>query len=388
MPFLAMGAFLVGLAITLAVNGIGLSRWNATKNAHWTERARKLYPIRRSAALNLWLIPALCGVAEWAIFPAGRDPAALFVVVSASWLGARIATYPFDKRLFPQFSFRSWSQSVLAGWILRFGMLAPLIAAAVIMPEEMDWSIVAIGAVVLGFQIALHYGLWMWMGAKLRLFELASESDPIATIVRRTSEQMNISYRRIWRLRSPVGYAAALPITRDLIFSEGLLCSHPEEEIAAICAHELAHLNEPPGIRRARLISGLGLFPMIFVRPMYHLFDFVGVALLWLPSSLLTVYIRRLGRRMEVRADSIAGKSESNSGVYAQALERLYQNNHVPAVMHGNRQMHPHLYDRMLAAGITPSYERPKPPATVDWSSGLMIFLFVILFVTILAQQQ
>jgi Zn-dependent protease with chaperone function len=388
MPFLAaIGAFVVALMIALGVNGIGLRRWNATRNAHWTERSRKLYPIRRSAALNIWLIPALCGVAGWAIFPAGRDPLILFLVALGSWLGARLGTYPFDKGLFPQFSFRNWSQFVITAWILRFGMLGPLVVAAAVMPDEIGWPVLAIGAVALCFQIALHFGLWIWMGVKLGLFEKANESEQVVMIVRQTSERMNISCRRIWKMRSPVGYAAALPMTRDLIFSEGLLRLHPEEEIAAICAHELAHLNESPSIHRARLISAFSLFPMIFVRPIFHLFDFVGVALLWLPSCFLAIYVRGLGRRMEVRADSIARESENDSGVYARALERLYQNNHVPAVMPGNRQIHPHLYDRMLAAGITPDYSRPVSPATLDWSSGLMIFLFVILFVVILAQQ-
>jgi Zn-dependent protease with chaperone function len=273
-------------------------------------------------------------------------------------------------------------------WILRFGSLGPLVVAAAIMPSEISWPILAIGGAALCFQIALHYGLWIWMGTRLRLFDRAKETEPVAIVVRKTSEKMKVSCRTIWKLRSPVGYAAALPMTGDLIFSEGLLRAHPEEEIAAICAHEVAHLNESVSIRRARLISALSLFPLVFVRPVFHLFDFAGVVMLWLPANLLAVYARRLGRRMEIRADSIAGENENASGVYARSLERLYQNNHVPAVMPGNRQLHPHLYDRMLAAGITPDYPRPTAPASLDWSSGLILFLLVILFTSILVQQQ
>jgi hypothetical protein len=46
---------------------------------------------------------------------------------------------------------------------------------------------------------------------------------------------------------------------------------------------------------------------------------------------------------------------------YARALERIYEVNLTPAVL-GGRPMHPHLYDRLLAAGVQPSYPRPAPP--------------------------
>jgi Zn-dependent protease with chaperone function len=72
--------------------------------------------------------------------------------------------------------------------------------------------------------------------------------------------------------------------------------------------------------------------------------------------------MRKRARRMEERADAFGKEAESEAGVYPRALAKLYEENLIPAVMPGKRQAHPHLYDRLLAAGITPDYPRPKPP--------------------------
>lgn len=255
------------------------------------------------------------------------------------------------------------------------------------MPRRLGWMSLILGCAAFGFQISLSFGLLLWLMRIVKLIVRAGDSEPIVTIARQTAERLKVSCRAVWILRSPVGYAAAFPATHEVIFSEGMLASHPDEEIAAICAHEFAHLSESRSNLVARVAGSLGFLPFIFARPMFHLFDFPGVAMLYLPGALLSIFLRRFNRRMEVRADSIAGANESASGVYARALERIYRNNQMPAVMRGNRLTHPHLYDRLLSAGVTPDYPRPKAPKAVSWSTGLMILLLVILFTAILSQQ-
>src|SRR6185437_13485850 len=100
MPFLvAIVAFILTLMLTVGVNRFGLLRWHATEKAHWTERARTLYPLRRSASLNIWLVPALCGVAESSFYSTDAPIWAVVLVIVASWIGAILGTYPFDKKL-------------------------------------------------------------------------------------------------------------------------------------------------------------------------------------------------------------------------------------------------------------------------------------------------
>src|SRR5207249_9576995 len=48
-------------------------------------------------------------------------------------------------------------------------------------------------------------------------------------------------------------------------------------------------------------------------------------------------------------------------GRYARALEKLHRLNLMPAVTSGSG-VHPSLYDRMIAAGVTPDYRRPVAP--------------------------
>lgn len=252
------------------------------------------------------------------------------------------------------------------------------------MPEDFGWPLALLGGLVIGLQIAVHFGFWIWLGKITGLMVLAKDSDRLCGIVRQTAERMQVRYHKIWTLRNPLGYAAAFPTTGDLIFSEGLVATHPDEEIAAICAHELAHLTEPRRIVFARVGAAMSWCPLIFIRPMVHAFDFGGVAILLIPMVIASVSVRRLGRKMEERADAVAKENAVEAGVYARALERLYRNNQVPAVMPGKRQIHPHLYDRLLAAGVTPDYPRPEAPNTLHWTSGFMYLILVILFVALL----
>ena len=84
-------------------------------------------------------------------------------------------------------------------------------------------------------------------------------------------------------------------------------------------------------------------------------------------------------RRMERRADAVASTHQVETGVYARALEKLYCENQMPAVNATKRMTHPHLYDRLLAAGVTPEYPRPAPPRRLTWIGRLYLMLTIVL---------
>jgi len=63
------------------------------------------------------------------------------------------------------------------------------------------------------------------------------------------------------------------------------------------------------------------------------------------------------GGRCRPRSERERGRP----GVYARALARLYEANFAPAVM-PRKHSHPHLYDRLVSAGVQPDYPRPEPP--------------------------
>lgn len=252
------------------------------------------------------------------------------------------------------------------------------------MPAEFGWSTVATTGVVLFLYFLAQYGMFVRLARWLRLFKPPTER--LRRIVSETTRRMNVPVRAVWEVTGPYSYAGALPTTRELIFSTRLLELHPDNEVAAICAHELGHLSESRLTLMGRLVGSLWLFPLLFLGPATSAFGFRGIALLVAPASLLMVFARRLARRMEHRADTVAVEHQNEAGTYARALERLYQANQMPAVMASDRLPHPHLYDRLLAAGLTPEYPRPKPPAQSAWHGALMWIPLGVLVGLTLAQ--
>jgi Zn-dependent protease with chaperone function len=153
----------------------------------------------------------------------------------------------------------------------------------------------------------------------------------------------------------------ALPLSGALLVSREALDMLDDRELAALCAHELGHLSESRAAAVTRLLSLPVLLGLGAIRPIAQTLGWPAALLL--PSLLLlvTVTFQRFWRRLEQRSDEVAVRHEIQPGAFARALEKLYAFNLVPAVMHGKRTTHPHLYDRLLAAGITPSYARPAP---------------------------
>ena len=68
-----------------------------------------------------------------------------------------------------------------------------------------------------------------------------------------------------------------------------------------------------------------------------------------------------------------------NDGAYARALEKIYRENQLPAVNVNNRQSHPHLYDRLLAAGVIPDYARPARPKGLTWIGRIYVIMAIVL---------
>src|SRR6266536_4390383 len=112
--------------------------------------------------------------------------------------------------------------------------------------------------------------------------------------------------------------------------------------------------------------------PWIFLKPMLNAFGMLGFLLLLIPTIAAPFLYRRFSHKMEIRADRIAQSNEPDTGTYARALLRLYEDNLVPAVDAKDRATHPHLYDRLLAAGATPDFPRPAPAASMTWHGTLL----------------
>ena len=366
--------FLMAGVLAFGANWVAAIPWRKAALAHWTERARLLWPVRKGGATNILLIPVCLSLAEVA---AKQETLAGCVVPGiAGLLGAILGTFPLDREILPRFTFRSWLRLVSVLWTLRVGFLSVLVVGSILMPGEASVATVVVGGCVLLFLLAWNFGLIVWVFRVTGM--LKAPDSRLQGIVAETARRMGTHEPGTWLLDVPLAQAVALPTTGELLFSTRLMEISSDDEISVICAHELAHLTESKSVLAGRIAGSMTLYPLIFIRPAMRIgLPGLGALFAWiLLSAILT---RKLSRRMEQRADKIAAENQGEEGVYAGALEKLHCDGLLPAVYASNQQTHPHLYDRMLAAGIQPVYPRPAKPRKMGWTSLLLWIAYIIL---------
>lgn len=371
--------FSAACLLMVLANWTGTIPWRRAAAAHWTERARLLWPVRFTAAISVFILPFLLVQVHWYLFP--NDPSLGNSCYIAGFAGAILGCYPLDRKIFPQLDFKSWWQQTLAWWVTRFGMVMVLVVGIILMPEECGWQMILVAGICLLVHCLLNWGLFLRC---LRLVKfLKPAGSRLQEIVNSTTLKIgNVEVRRSWELGGSLATAFVFPTTRELVFSRRTLEICNDEEVSAICAHEFAHLKESKVILAARLFGSLTFFPLIFIQPAIHYFGPFGVLAPFLVVFVMLHYTKWFSQRMEMRADELAVKEQVNEGAYARALEKLYQENKTPAVNVNNRQTHPHLYDRMISAGITPDFPRPKHPkrlTLIGWAFIFGCVLFIAL---------
>ncbi len=382
----AIACFLLVYLVTRVCCHIALRPWRASAGQHWTQRARLLFSGRLTAAYCLLTLPVDAYCCAKLINAHDHDlptPISAWAVSFAAVAAVILARESVSREIRPGSRFGQFFRSTASIVLLRYLSIAAILAATAIMPWHFGivaWVIAAVTAAAL---IAMQYGLTVNIMSRLGVLKPA---DPdLQQLVDDTSRKMGIAVRHTWILPNTAATALALVTTRDIVFTSALLTHLPGEQIAAICAHELGHLSEPPHVRRRRQLSAFLFFPLIFLWPTIALGNrFLLYFAAWLfIVSLLRSQLGGMARQMEIRADQLAGAAVNNPAVLARALERLYEVNQMPAVIGRRRSVHPPLYDRMTAAGIVPDYARPLPPKQ---RSVLDIALLAILVILITAQ--
>jgi Zn-dependent protease with chaperone function len=244
--------------------------------------------------------------------------------------------------------------------------------------------LVMAGGLILLWRIWVGGG-FVWFGRKVGLFLPAP--DRLKQIVSENSSRMNIPVRELLLMRVSIAQAFAFPNRRKLLFTERILELLSDEELSTVCSHELGHLTESRGVRYARSARTLGFLPWLFFNPLVHTMGPAAIFCLY-PLTILVPYLsRRVGLKMEARADQIAKANEGDPGTYARALSRIYEDNLMPAVIARKRRTHPDLYDRIVAAGVTPDFPKPVPAASMGAHGAVFSGLMGILFAVFLVRQ-
>ncbi|MCA9622247.1 MAG: M48 family metalloprotease [Myxococcales bacterium] len=334
----------------------------APADAHWTERARRGQALRSIGVFTLWVIPiSFATTAPLVTGPMTLVPEALTVLLTAVAcfaVGLRdhlamMASYrPFPPRP------AAWLGGAVVV-VLVFMPILPLFVGLIWTAPTSPWTPTA--ALWATMAVALWVVAIRGHGIEAaRVMRLARPAGPrLRAIVAEASREVGRPPPPTFELAWWIANAAAFPFGHRLVFTDGALDHLDDDELLAVCRHELAHLAEPRAVLALRALVSFALLPLAAI---------IGnavqlgtpVLLVALASFLVLVIVsRRVQRRMEERADDHA--HEGDVEVYARALARLYEINGAPAVLRG-RPIHPHLYDRLVAAGATPSYPRPDPP--------------------------
>ena len=376
--FLLVGDFVAAALVIAVCNWLSLIPFRRTAGQHWTERARKLYPARLGAISGIWLVPIDLVLVQRLIWQ--QEAPHWLLAGFAAWLGAMSGTYFFDREVFPWVAPRDWLREAITSWTLRLPWLFLFFGIMAIMPAEVSWRTWILGAILIGAFAFWVYGGLIWCCKKLGLLQPPSER--LSQIVSGVSARMNVPVRGVWMLRSSAAQALALPYTGDLLFTKRLLDICPDNEIVAICAHELGHLCESKFARAGRLLGGFVYLPWAFVRPLRHVLGDWAFLILFAVSWSARIFTRKHSRRLETRADSMARDQELDAGTYARALSRIYEANLMPAVMPKKRaRTHPDLYDRLVAAGAQPEYSRPEPAKATSYAGLFYSVALGLLFV-------
>jgi Zn-dependent protease with chaperone function len=354
----------------------------------WVERARLAYPARVVAALNTIFLPLIAGsLSFWVGGNSGNRATVKEIVAMAigAYLGGLIVVMRTEKRVRgTMFRFGNWASGMGFRLVVLSPHLIALSAAAWLVPNTLNFQAIAIlipAILILTFGASAGgYLIAFWLG-------LARPASPrLARIVADATARTGIQSRGAYELTSPVASAVAILVWRRLLFTDKALEVLSDSEVAAVCVHELAHLSESRLVIMLRIFRGMVLIlPLLFIRPIWGDFGKMGLYILWLGFLITLMLTRRVAsrvaRRMEIRADAAGREHQGEEGTYARALERLYEINLVPAVMSGKRRTHPDLYDRLFAAGVTPSYPRPIRPSTDVFSVPVTMIIAVVLYV-------
>ncbi len=384
--YVLLAALLSALGARVATT-IALMGYRKAAEAHWTERARLAFPARVLSALCIIALPAMW--LAWAHLWVGpltllSTRALGMVAALAALVTTTAAHFRLLRLVLPEPpALHYW----LKGTLTLLLVIRPVLPIAVVLacaaPESL-WSAAGaawLTAAVVVLALAMG-GVPLLVGRALGL--ALPPSSRLEAIVAAAAERAGHAPRATYELVWPMVNAAAYPMAGVLVFSDAALRSLDDDELEAIAAHELGHLSEPRSVQALRMLQAALWVPLVALRPIVFSYGLESYFVVLIATVAAFVLLRRVMRRMERRADRHAREHEGDAGGLARALEKMYRANAVPAVAWA-RGTHPHLYDRLVAAGRPPTFERPKPPSRIRLYAGFLAAMLVTTALLIMA---
>lgn len=259
-------------------------------------------------------------------------------------------------------------------FLFRGSFLASIVALALVpFDARSPWTAAVVAGLVVFILWYLKWGALAvprWMGV------VTDAEEGLRGTVAASAARRGLASVPVYVLEQSEANAAALLFGPAVLATRGILETLEGPELDAVLDHEMAHLAEGRARRWAFGLAGFVLVPVVVALPVAATFGSVwglGVAL---GVPVIQAVSGRMARSLEQRADEGAHEVETDEGVYARALEALHRRNLTPATLAKGVDPHGSLYDRMLAAGVQPDFERPAPPSV---QRGLRFGLLVLL---------
>lgn len=349
---------------------IGIARVPREGEAHWTMRAVAARVLRLNLIRAALLLAVAAGM--WVVAgPLSQLPWATLATVAplAALIGWSRGIRPLRAALGLREAPRASGPRTAIAYLLLFFPHLLLVGLVVSLTWDREPAIV-LGATALGM-IAI---ILLLRGGALRLSRAlrAVQAAPprLLEIVRRAAERSGRDAPDTVVVPSAAVNAFAFVYAGVLGVTSALVDRLDDTELEAIVLHELGHLAESPAALRTRALS-LTAFTS------FALLELESRVSLWIVLVHVLVviaiarWVRQRAHALEQAADAHA-HDHVEEGTYARALEKIYRLNLLPAVQ-GGRRVHPDLYDRMIAAGVTPDYPRPPAPTQRRWLVALVV---------------
>ncbi|MEI6341769.1 MAG: M48 family metalloprotease [Verrucomicrobiota bacterium] len=372
--FCCLAAFAIGFAWNLLATWPGIRRLWRAAGGHWSERARILHPYRGAANVVASYLPVSLTLAlQWVAFP---PMGAVVAVACAGSAGAILGSFPISRAIDPTFSWSAWPVA------FRFWQHPLLIVWAMVaaMPAKMGWMAWGAVALMVAWVAFVNLDPARFSMGHGRCVPTPPELEARA---RALAQEANAPFRGIHVVRKGSPNAWAFPVSGEIVVSEELVLRLTPAELDAILRHEMDHLREPLAMTLTRIVAAQANMVLLFTKPVVFAFGRPGLGAILLAWVLLPMGFARWSRRFEAKADSHAASVDSTA--YATGLLKIHELGLIPAVIEG-KTTHPHLYDRLLACGVKPDFDRPKPANVLTLGGILPSLAFGILVVVSLEQ--
>jgi hypothetical protein len=350
---------LIGAAIVLPPRG-----WQALP---WPQRARLAQAARVAPALTVFIVNMIVtwvGILYFSIIGWRPTVAELFLSTLPSILAlvgvAMFVAWVVSPRRSPLSHWLAGCMSAVLFGYPNTVVVFTVAAALVLLPHNLSMvlAVLFMGALGSGFA-AWGGGIWV-----ARALGLAQPALPrAAQAVDWAAERVGERPAAVYELRWPRVTIDAFTFSRYLVITDAAAELLRDEELLALATRELTFFQQPWLTGTLRVADSAVVFVMLACMAIGVT---VGGHAMMIGNATgfgAAFLMRPLVRRLQLKADALAARAAIDPASALRALERQYELNLKPVVsaLAGSRE--PHLYDRMIAAGIPPAYPRPEPPS-------------------------